>query len=459
MSLSIRGYGIQKNEMDENTLIDLRNELTVDIDEDSALEKYVDSRRVNNRRVHMYLESDKKIYLPRAFGLTRFGHPDARDDLGLDSNLIFNGQLHPHQDAAVEAFMKQYEKLGIISIPCGGGKTVIALKIVSLVGKKTLIVLNKDFLIAQWRERISQFLPHASVGIIKANRVDIAGKDIVLASLQSLASKEYSSDFREFGMMVIDEVHRTGTHVFSRALKKLSTNVMLGLSATVDRKDGMEMIFKNYIGDVVYEIKARSAMEEKSDTSVDPEVKLIYFEDNTSEEYSRIEMISFDKVNHSKMINNVTNNVKRTQLAVSIIVKSVSEGRKCLVLCDRKTTLHSMSDSLTLQNVSSGLYVGGMKEKDLETSAAKDVVLATFAFASEGFDVQGIDTLLLLSPKTDVRQAVGRILRERPCDRIRAPRIFDIVDNFSVFAGQARKRCSYYRSQAFKIDKYNNSFL
>ena len=92
-----------------------------------------------------------------------------------------------------------------------------------------------------------------------------------------------------------------------------------------------------------------------------------------------------------------------------------------------------------------------MKEKDLAASSLSDAILATFAFASEGFDVQGLDTLLMLSPKTDVRQAVGRVLRQRAQDRKRSPRIYDIVDNFSVFAGQARKRREFYKSQAYRI--------
>lgn len=298
MSLSCRGYGITKALLDEKTLIDLREELTIDVDEDSALEKYVESQFSKRRRVFMYLESDKKIYLPRAFGLSRFGDVADSGPVGLDSkNFIFNGELRPHQESAVDCFMNLKHKLGIISIPCGGGKTVIALKIASLVGKRTLIVLNKDFLIAQWRERINDFLPRASVGIIKAKKVDVDNRDVVLASLQSLSTKDYELDYSSFGMLIVDEVHRTGTHVFSKALKKLSCNVMLGLSATVERKDGMERIFKNYLGEVVYDIQSRTAMDsqvssttQKTRKTFAPEVRLVYFENPKTDEYSTLDL-------------------------------------------------------------------------------------------------------------------------------------------------------------------------
>lgn len=97
----------------------------------------------------------------------------------------------------------------------------------------------------QWIERIQQFLPNARVGKIQGPIVDVVDKDIVLCMLQSLISKEYDSSlFDQFGFTIIDEVHHISSQTFSTSLFKVVTKYMLGLSATMDRKDGTTNVFK-----------------------------------------------------------------------------------------------------------------------------------------------------------------------------------------------------------------------
>jgi hypothetical protein len=137
--------------------------------------------------------------------------------------------------------------------------TVMGLNIICQIKKKTIIVCHKGFLINQWKERIEQFIPTARIGIIKAKVIDVEDKDIVIASLQSLAMKEYDKKiFEDFGMSVFDEVHHLSAEVFCRALSKVTTRVMLGLSATLNRADGLRKVFEWYIGTPVIETKKRS---------------------------------------------------------------------------------------------------------------------------------------------------------------------------------------------------------
>ena len=108
----------------------------------------------------------------------------------------------------------------------------------------------------QWQERIKQFLPSSRVGIIQGEIIDIEDKDIVLGMLQSISMKEYPhSLFQEFGLTILDEVHHLSAEVFSRALFKIVTQYMLGLSATMKRKDGLTHVFKMFLGDVIYSKK------------------------------------------------------------------------------------------------------------------------------------------------------------------------------------------------------------
>ena len=128
------------------------------------------------------------------------------------------------------------------------------------MGLKALVIVHKDFLLTQWRERIEQFLPDARVGLIKATKFDIKHKDIVLASLQSLSMKSFDEDaFEEFGLVAADECHHLSAEVFSRALPKVTVPYMLGLSATLNRKDGLRKVFEWYLGGVVYSNSLRVA--------------------------------------------------------------------------------------------------------------------------------------------------------------------------------------------------------
>ena len=114
----------------------------------------------------------------------------------------------------------------------------MALKIISLISKKTLIIVHKEFLMNQWIERINEFLPGARIGKIQGTSFDIDNKDIVIGMIQTLYDKEYPSNaFSSFGITIVDEVHRIGSEQFSRTLFKTITPYMLGISATVERKD------------------------------------------------------------------------------------------------------------------------------------------------------------------------------------------------------------------------------
>jgi superfamily II DNA or RNA helicase len=92
-----------------------------------------------------------------------------------------------------------------------------------------------------------------------------------------------------------------------------------------------------------------------------------------------------------------------------------------------------------------------MKQDDLKESEGRSIILGTYAMISEGFDVKGLDTLVLASPKSDVVQSVGRILRTPKHERKSVPLVIDIVDDFSMFPKQAKKRVTYYKSCKYNI--------
>ena len=92
-----------------------------------------------------------------------------------------------------------------------------------------------------------------------------------------------------------------------------------------------------------------------------------------------------------------------------------------------------------------------MKDANLKISEAKQVIVATFAYTQEGLDIAGLNTLILTSPKSDLIQVIGRIQRDKPEDRKYVPLVIDIIDNFSLFPKQAKKRLAYYKKSKYTV--------
>ena len=155
----------------------------------------------------------------------------------------------------------------------------------------------------------------------------------------------------------------------------------------------------------------------------------------------------------AKMINSICEYQPRIDFIVNEVVTLLNKEplRKVLILSDRRQHLHLLKEAFDASSYTSGFYYGGLTPQVLKESEEKQILLATFQYASEGFDMKGLDTLVLASPKSDVVQVVGRILRDKPEDRKHTPLVIDIVDMFSLFVGQGKKRNTYYKSCKYAI--------
>jgi hypothetical protein len=248
--ISRKGYLIEKISLSVKQLEKIRKDLIV-------------QPILNNNYGHkpekfpVFLENDKKICIPKFYGLKEFGKPDLLIEPKYKKiNIKFNGELKGRQ---LEPYKKTIDGLknkggGVLSIPCGWGKTVLGLKLICDLGVKTLVIVHKTFLVNQWKERIQQFIPNAKIGIIQQDIIDVDDKDIVIGMVQSISMKEYNKKvFEDFGFVICDEVHRISSKIFSRALPKTSTKYTLGLSATPYRDDGLSKIFHWYLGDMLFQ--------------------------------------------------------------------------------------------------------------------------------------------------------------------------------------------------------------
>ena len=444
--LGKRGYIINKSFFQENELQEIRDELNVTPFSNMDY-------GIPETPFKVYKENSTHMYLPKYYGNNKFGKCDKSIvPEGENIDLKFNLQLKEEQKLPAEKTIESYHKEGggILTLPCGFGKTILALYFISVLKKKTLVIVHKEFLMNQWVERIQFALPEARIGIIQGNKCEIENKDIIIGMLQTLSMREFERDtFDTIGHVIIDECHRIPSRIFSQALFRIHSKYMLGLSATPTRKDGLTKILKWFAGDIIYSVK----MNEKNVVKVER-----YLLESDNDNYNQ-EVLSFKgQVQMATMVNNISNYLKRTKIIIDLVVKELNahESRQILILSDRKQQLKDMETLLIEAKIESvGYYVGGMKKEKLKENENCRVLLGTFPMASEGLDIPSLNGLVLATPKSDIIQTVGRISRIKH-NNIQAL-IIDMVDCFSLFEKQSKKRLDVYKKKAYEVEdiKYN----
>jgi superfamily II DNA or RNA helicase len=263
--------------------------------------------------------------------------------------------------------------------------------------------------------------------------------------LQTVASRDWPLDtFTGFGFTIFDECHHLGAEHFSKALMSIQTKHMLGLSATPERNDGLDDVFQWFIGPIRYQIKVREA-----DDSV--EVKVIKFT-SADPTYADEPTDARGEVSRSRLCNQLAEYAPRTKAIADELEPALKEGRKLLVLSDRRGHLEAFEAEFKARGFTSiGYYVGGMKAEARDESATEKIILATFALAAEGMNVRDLNTVALVTPKSRIEQAVGRIFRLKKEERQFAPVIYDIHDTHGCLQGQYKKRIAFYKQCAYTI--------
>jgi superfamily II DNA or RNA helicase len=449
--LGQKGYTIPKNEISIEKQKQIRNDLTIKPVSHGAPPG-------GNMMVSFpaYRESSNKFYVPHYYGVENFGAPkEYKVSEGVNVDLEFAGTLRDYQEPVVNKFIDHCNNVkyggGLLELPCAWGKTSASLYILSKLNKKTLVIVHKEFLMNQWIERIQQFLPKARIGKIQGQIIDIDDKDIVIGMLQSLSMKEYpASVFESFGLTIIDEVHHISSEVFSNSLFKLVTKYMLGLSATMNRKDGTTHVFKMFLGDVIF--------KGKRDEQLAVTVRAIEYQVD-DDEFNEVKLDYRGNVAYSTMISKLCEYNRRSEFILKVLGDMLQENpaQQIMVLAHNKNILKYLHDAIQHRNIATvGYYIGGMKEKALKETEGRQVVIATYAMAAEALDIKTLTTLIMATPKTDIEQSVGRILREKHSN----PIVVDIVDSHDTFKNQWRKRKTFYKKENYKIiyttsPKYN----
>lgn len=447
--LTTHGIRIIKQDIPVKVLDELYHKLKV--------KPYIPSVFVKPQYVKAYdvfIETDKYIYLPK-----HFKHSIRPETINTGKRDVaetapeywdFKGTLRfPIQADVVNSFLLPEPHDGIISLQTGGGKTVCALFIASQLRVPTIILVNSTFLKDQWVSRIKQFLPKARVGIVQGTVCDVADKDVVVCMLQSLALKDYPpTTFDSIGFVIVDECHHIASEAFSQAIPKVVSKYMLGLSATPERKDKLMYVINWFLGDIIYQ----SDTKDKIDKKVEVE---IYDYESHNEKLDEVIYNSSDVMFTTLMINKLVEYEPRTKFIADIVQDVLNSAgttpRQLLVLTDRVEHCENLQKAINRPIDSCILTSKVPVETREKWYKSKKILIATYQMCKEAFDVETLNTLILATPRPDIDQIVGRILRTDKTTRTVSPLIIDIVD--PPFKRQAKERESLYKARKYKITR------
>jgi superfamily II DNA or RNA helicase len=444
--LTSKGYAIPKESLTDEQVALLKKELTVS---PKVLEKFAKGVK----SFPLWLESKTRYYLPRVWAHDHLGPPGATTlgpGVSLPAAVTFKGTPYPYQTEIIDSFLKQGAN-GLICVPCGRGKTFMALAIALRLRKRFLILVDKEFLANQWKGEIERYVEGARIGVVQGPKAELdpAAYDITICMIQTVCLRDYPTDaFSGYGFTIFDECHHLGAQHFSGVLRKIQTLCMLGLSATPKRDDGLTKVFEYYLGKPVYEEKVR-----EPDPTV--QVRALWYQ-NEDPAYADLPVDWRGELVTARLMTQVVSCVPRTALVIAQVKELASDAkRKILVLSERRGHLEEIEKGLGPSLVK-GYYVGGMKQEVLDRNAETcQILLATYAMASEAMNIKALNAMIMASPRKKVEQSTGRILRVSVDKRELHPLIIDVIDQHDTYVRQWYLRARYYKKCAYTIEHVN----
>jgi superfamily II DNA or RNA helicase len=382
--------------------------------------------------------------------------PIVRDERfrGSAIEVSFRGELRPEQSTATTALLKH--DTGVLAATTAFGKTVVAASLIARRGVTTLILVHRRQLLDQWVDRLGTFLdlPPKSIGRIGGGRNTATGI-VDVAVIQSLVRKGVVDDrVAHYGHLIVDECHHLSAHSFEQVARQAKARFVLGLSATVARKDGHHPIIFMQCGPIRHRVNARVQAAARP-----------------FEHYALVRPTSFrparepepdKRLEFQSLYRELVEDESRNQQICDDVNEAVRAGRSPLVLTERNEHLDGLERRLSGQvehvvTLRAGL---GKKQRvaaaDRLTSIPADtprVVLATGKYVGEGFDDPRLDTLFLTLPvswRGTIAQYAGRL--HRIYDGKREVRIYDYADlDVPMLARMFDRRCRGYEAVGYTV--------
>lgn len=346
---------------------------------------------------------------------------------GASIDVKFHGELKAEQKKAVGKLMEN--DIGILSATTAFGKTVVGARMISERAVNTLILVHRTQLVEQWREQLSKFLnvPPSDIGTIGGGKDKRTGR-IDIAMLQTIHGKGDVKDFvEEYGHIIVDECHHISAYSFEQVMKRAKAKYVLGLTATLTRKDGHHPIVLMQCGPVRYKVDARS------------QAQLRPFQHWVAPRYTEFKLHEQEmRLSIQEIYDQLIHDERRNDLIFDDILKALDQKRSPILLTDRTSHLEYFEQRLKPFSKNVIVLRGGLGKKQLKAiqeqirsipADEERLLLATGRYAGEGFDDVRLDTLFLVMPiswKGTLQQYAGRL--HRLYESKRDVQIYDYVD-------------------------------
>lgn len=235
--------------------------------------------------------------------------------------------LRDYQTPLVDAMTAQN---GVGVAPAGSGKTIMGMRYIFNVGRPTIWLTHTTDLMYQTKARAEATLKGVGrIGILGDGTKDYGDGKLIIATVQTLRADPSLIDFLNpyIGVVVIDEAHHFPASQFLDTAARFKAARITGLTATPDRKDGMQKYMYMGIGPLCHQVE-RGALYE-NDQLVKPSVKFIYtdFADGKAENAAENNVdAGGEDLDYIALITDLINDDARLKLVASTIVGAVPEG-------------------------------------------------------------------------------------------------------------------------------------
>ena len=341
---------------------------------------------------------------------------------------LVNTQPEAHQEKIAEMLIKNEGEL--IEAPPGAGKTIAMLYLVSKLKTSTLILMHEHRLKQQWLQEIHSRLSGSfTLGEIDGEKKDIG--DITVAIIHSVYRmiEQDSTFLNKFGVVIIDECHRIPATMYLKVLNNLPSRYRIGVTGTVQRKDGREILLYDVLGEPIYKITESSV----NHRVVSFDVKPIYT--NISLESPCIVRRGESTLDYTKLLSFLVKNEERNSIILNNIEDSIQQGYFPLVLTDRVSHSKYLYNKLCEKGYKVILLIGETRAKMDWSKIREDnsiqCIVAQSQIASEGLDLPKLSAIHLTCPssnKPKLKQKIGRIRRYMEGKKT-PPLVYDYIDN------------------------------
>lgn len=388
--------------------------------------------------------------------------PELRDERfgGQPLETRFLGMLTEEQQAAADALMAH--DTGVLAATTAFGKTVVACRLIAARNTNTLVLVHRQQLLDQWVARLRAFLEIEAdrVGVIRGGRKRPTGF-IDVATVQSLIRKGEVSDLlANYGQIVVDECHHLSAVSFEAVARAAKAKYVLGLSATVTRKDGHHPIIFMQCGPIRYRVDARKQAAARPFLHR-VVVKKTAFRAERQKPDAPLAI--------QELYGLLARDAARNDMIFDDILSALEAGRSPVVITERKDHLQAIAERLTKFAKNVIVLKGGMGAKQRHQATAalaslpdneERVIVATGRYLGEGFDDARLDTLFLTMPiswRGTLAQYAGRLHRLHEAKREVV--IYDYVDAPEPqLVKMASRREAGYRSLGYDVTHADDLF-